>query len=96
MPDKLAAEQAARETPFGKHRIALGYSDISVEYSAMGDVTLANGTVLKNVPSNVYINANPTTGGPIPTIPTDDRVGHPSSQQSGRDRGDQPLRRTRR
>jgi len=72
MSDALAAENAARATPFGKHRISLGYGDISVEYSAMGDVTLPNGTVLKNVPQNVYIHAKPTTGGPVPTIPTHD------------------------
>lgn len=70
--EPLAAEQAARATPFGKNRIKLGYGNLSVKYGSMADVALADGTVLKNVPTHVYINATPTTPGPMPTIPPDE------------------------
>jgi hypothetical protein len=64
---RMVAEQAAREISFGKHRIALGYGDISVEFGNIGDITLPNGTVLSSVPRWVEVQARPTL--PRPQMP---------------------------
>lgn len=69
LDERVVAERAAREISFGRHRIALGYGDISVDYSNMGNVRLPSGEVIRNVPRNVVIHARPTTPGVVPTIP---------------------------
>ena len=69
---RLVAEQAAREISFGKHRIGLGYGDISVEFGNFGDVTAPNGDVLTNVPKYVYIHAKPVLPGPVVPPPHPD------------------------
>jgi hypothetical protein len=42
-----------------------------VKYGNMGDVTLSDGTVLRNVPRLVKVQAEPTTPGPLPTLRQD-------------------------
>jgi hypothetical protein len=68
MAEGVVAEQAARATSFGQHRVGIGYGDITVKYGNMGDVTLSDGTVLRNVPRWVEVQAEPTTPGPLPTL----------------------------
>ena len=41
----------------------------------MGDVTLSDGTVLRNVPQWVEVQAEPTTPGVQPIVPTDRDAG---------------------
>jgi hypothetical protein len=53
---------AAREISYGRHRIRLGYGDLSARMSNFGDVTLSSGEVLTDVPRSVYIEALPTEG----------------------------------
>jgi uncharacterized protein YjbJ (UPF0337 family) len=71
----VVAERAARAISFGRHRIALGYGDITVRYGNMGDVTLSDGTVLRNVPQWVEVQAQPTTPGVQPIVRTDRDAG---------------------
>lgn len=72
LAERVVAERAARDISFGKHRIRIGYGDISVQYGNMGDVALPDGTVLTNVPQWVEVGAKPTTAGALPTVPQDD------------------------
>lgn len=69
----VVAERAVKAISFGKHRISMGYGDISVKYGNMGDVTVTERgggtTVLKNVPRYVEVEARPTTPGVIPVAP---------------------------
>lgn len=71
----VIAERAARAISFGRHRIALGYGDITVRFGNMGDVPLADGTVLRNVPQLVEVQAEPTTPGVQPVMPRDRDAG---------------------
>jgi hypothetical protein len=55
------ANQAIRLISFGKHRIAMGYGNLSVRASNFADVTV-KGQAHTNVPTKVLIDALPTTG----------------------------------
>ena len=72
LSEGVVAERAAKSISFGRHRIAIGYGDISVRYGNMGDVTVG-GEVLRNVPQWVEVQARPTTSGAVPTVPGDRR-----------------------
>ncbi|MGB3185758.1 MAG: hypothetical protein WBG36_10370 [Ornithinimicrobium sp.] len=72
LSEGVVAERAARAISFGRHRIGIGYGDISVEYGNMGEVTLPDGTVLTDVPLWVEVQARATTTGPLPTVPQQD------------------------
>lgn len=73
LSEGVVAERAVRAISFGKHRVAMGYGDISVRYGNMGDVTVSQRgggtTVLHNVPRYVEVDARPTTPGVIPVVP---------------------------
>jgi hypothetical protein len=42
LAEGVVAERAVKAISFGKHRIAMGYGDISVRYGNMGDVTVTD------------------------------------------------------
>lgn len=69
LDEGVVAERAAKSISFGRHRIAIGYGDISVRYGNMGDVTTPTGALLHNVPKWVEVQAGPTTPRVVPTVP---------------------------
>jgi hypothetical protein len=68
LAEGVVAERAVRAISFGKHRVAWGYGNITVQYGNMGDVVI-NGTTLQNVPQSVQVGARPTTPGVVPILP---------------------------
>jgi hypothetical protein len=51
------AQEAIRKISFGKHRIRLGYNEFHIYINSFGDVTLADGTLLQEVPcGDIYVS----------------------------------------
>lgn len=72
LSEGVVAERAALATSFGQHRVGVGYGNLTVRYGNMADITLNDGTVLRNVPQWVEVQAEPTTPGALPVKPQDD------------------------
>lgn len=68
-PEAIGSKAAAKIS-FGKHRISVGYGDLQARMSNFQDVTVprteggvTRNVPLQNVPTEVYIEARPTTTG---------------------------------